>query len=351
MSRRDSSHAYPGRTRYKPKPDTLRRLVLKQAARLKPNDQEWQNQFCETILGGQAGKPALLWLKDKPEPSPFLSKNLTSWQPDWVETLASNNQEASRNPLFQAGCYYCLDFSSIFSASVLLAIKDPLSTVLDVCSAPGGKSIFSWKLFKPDTLICNEVIGKRHNPLIANLTRCQIENSYVTRLDPSQLAYLAPSCFDLVIVDAPCSGQSLIAKGENAAGAYQGNLIALNMSRQRRILANAVQTVAPGGYLAYFTCTYSPEENEKNVEWLLRRFPEFTAIPVDHLEAWRSPLLASFCYRLFPQDGLGAGGFTCLMQKTKSSQRLAGRSPEKKLRPVWQYPENFKPGHSAPAAP
>ncbi len=119
---------------------------------------------------------------------------------------------------------------------------------------------------------------------------------------------------DVVVVDAPCTGQSLLAKGETAPGCFHPVQINKNANRQRRILANAAQAVAPEGYLAYMTCAYSPEENEDTIAWLLARFPQFQPVIVPALHLFQSHLTDLPCYRMMPQDGLGAGAFTCLLR-------------------------------------
>lgn len=190
-----------------------------------------------------------------------------------------------------------------------------------MCAAPGGKSIFAWKLLQPELLISNEVIGKRLGMLISNLKRCQISPSIVVNRDPSIFVESIPFSSDLVIVDAPCTGQSLLAKGEKAPGCFHPSAINKSANRQKRIIANSAQIVAPQGYLSYMTCTYSTEENEEVCEWLLRKFPQFQAVEVNHLKDYQSHLSTIPCYRIFPQDGLGAGAFTVLFKNISEGDR------------------------------
>ena len=314
---------------YTPKPETQARLVAKQAAKIYPDQLDLQERFSADVLGGKAALAALFWTG---MPQQLSSRKVTDWQPDWVSV--PDGTTGGQDPRHVAGAYYLLDFSSIVSASVVLAIKEPIHAVLDVCAAPGGKGIFAWRALQPEILISNEVVSKRAGMLIANLQRCHVPKAAVVRFDPSQLAKFVPGSFDLTIVDAPCSGQSLIAKGETAAGAFQPNLISGNMTRQRRILAEATTTVSPGGYLAYMTCTYAREENEKNVEWLLRRFPNFEAVEVPHLASIRSKLADFPCYRHAPQDGMGVGGFAALLRSTAHGTRKPFNASD--LRPIWQ---------------
>ena len=93
-------------------------------------------------------------------------------------------------------------------------------------------------------------------------------------------------------------------------------LINKNANRQKRIIANSAQIVAPQGYLAYITCTYSLEENEQVCEWFLAKFPQFQPIVIPHLTAYQSHLSNIPCYRMWPQDGLGAGAFTVLFKNS-----------------------------------
>ncbi len=126
--------------------------------------------------------------------------------------------------------------------------------------------------------------------LISNLKRCQISPSIVMNRDSRIFAESINSTCDLVLVDAPCTGQSLLAKGEKAPGCFHPTAINKSANRQKRIIANSAQIVAPQGYLAYMTCTYSPEENEQVCEWFLSKFPQFQPVKVSHLQDYQSHL-------------------------------------------------------------
>ncbi|PHK09514.1 RsmB/NOP family class I SAM-dependent RNA methyltransferase, partial [Nostoc linckia] len=241
------------------------------------------------------------------------------WQPQFIDRLQLG-EKPGQHPLHEKGYFYCLDFSSVFAASTLLTIPQPVDLIFDMCAAPGGKSIFAWKALQPDLLISNEVIGKRLGMLISNFKRCNISSSTVVNRDSSIFAETIPASSNLVIVDAPCTGQSLLAKGEKAPGCFHPTAINKSANRQKRIIANSAKLVAPQGYLAYITCTYSPEENEQVCEWLLERFPDFQAVEVSHLTKYQSHLTTIPCYRMFPQDGLGAGAFTVLFKNTNENQ-------------------------------
>ncbi|MBD2387683.1 RsmB/NOP family class I SAM-dependent RNA methyltransferase [Cylindrospermum sp. FACHB-282] len=295
-------------------------LLLKVSRRLFTNLDE-QASFIDALMNPQPFPPCILWCQEKPDISPFGVEIPTLWQPDFVDRLYLG-EKPGQHPLHQQGYFYCLDFSSVFAASILLTIPQPVPLVFDMCAAPGGKSVFAWKALKPELLISNEVIGKRLGMLISNLKRCQIKPSGVVNRDSSIFAEMFPASSNLVIVDAPCTGQSLLAKGEKAPGCFHHTAINKSANRQKRIIANSAQIVAPQGYLAYMTCTYSPEENEQVCAWFLERFPQFQAVEVSHLSKYQSHLTTMPCYRVFPQDRLGAGAFTALFKNTSESEEL-----------------------------
>ncbi|BAY31485.1 hypothetical protein NIES2107_33440 [Nostoc carneum NIES-2107] len=290
-------------------------LLIKLAKRLFANV-DIQEKFIAELIDPQPFHPCILWCQSRPNISPFSVEIPASWQPEFVDRLPLG-EKPGKHPLHDQGDFYCLDFSSVFAAAPLLTITPSVKLIFDMCAAPGGKSIFAWKALQPELLISNEVIGKRLGMLISNLKRCQIKPSFVVNRDSSILAETIPLSSNLVLVDAPCSGQSLLAKGEKAPGCFHPTNINKCANRQKRIIANSARLVSPQGYLAYMTCTYSPEENEEVCEWFLQRFPQFEAIPVTNFQNYQSHLTDIPCYRLFPQDRLGAGAFTVLFKNTE----------------------------------
>jgi 16S rRNA C967 or C1407 C5-methylase (RsmB/RsmF family) len=207
----------------------------------------------------------------------------------------------------------------VFAATAFSAISANPHVLIDVCAAPGGKSVFAWRGLQPQLLIANEVIGKRTGVLIANLQRCSVAPACVISRDSSILAEAWPNAADVVVVDAPCSGQSLLARGKESPGCFHPATINMNSNRQKRILANAAALVAPGGWLTYMTCTFSEKENEDILRWLLKRFPRFAPQPVPLLAGRESPLADFPCYRLWPHEGEGAGAFTAILRNTDAS--------------------------------
>ncbi len=288
------------------------RLLAKLAGQIWPDDPQEQAAFTDALQHPQPRTPGILWCRPRPEPPPFEGLPPYPWQPAWVDRLPPDTQPG-RHPYHALGYYYCLDISSVFAGAVLGAISLPEAVVMDVCAAPGGKALLAWRYLQPQVLLVNEPIGKRVGMLLSNLRRCQVPG-VVLRQDSQQLAQHLAQTAGVVLVDAPCSGQSLLAKGDTNPGCFHPVTINTNRKRQRRILANAAQLVKPGGYLAYMTCTYSPQENEDNCQWFQQQFPQFQAVAVPDLVPMQSHLADFPCYRLWPQSGAGAGAFTCLFQ-------------------------------------
>ncbi|MCU0515599.1 MAG: RsmB/NOP family class I SAM-dependent RNA methyltransferase [Oscillatoria sp. Prado101] len=293
-------------------------LLLKLSLQLFADPAE-QDKFVAALVHPQPFNPCILWRREKPATLPFEVEPALPWQPAFVDRL-SLGSKPGQHPLHDSGYFYCLDFSSVFAASSLLSVSPPVNLIVDMCAAPGGKSLFSWKALQPQLLLSNEVIGKRTGMLISNLKRCQVQPAAVLSLDSQVLAEIIPQTAQVVTVDAPCSGQSLLAKGGKAPGCFHPVNLNKNANRQKRILANSAQIVAPQGYLAYMTCTYSPEENEGVCQWFLERFPQFQPVSVEHLAAYQSHLTAMPCYRIWPQYRLGAGAFTVLFKNTEEGR-------------------------------
>ena len=302
-------------------------LLIKTSQRLFTDAQD-QADFIDALTHPKPFHPCILWCASKPNKLPFELKESLSWQPNFVDRLAIATKPG-QHPLHQSGHYYCLDFSSVFAASILLVIATPDSIIVDMCASPGGKSLFALRALKPHLLISNEVIGKRIGSLLSNLKRCSNSNQselsvskrVITNIDSKILAQEMSNTSDIVIVDAPCTGQSLLAKGEKNPGCFHPLTINKNANRQKRILANSAQLVAPKGYLAYMTCAYSQEENEQVSEWFLKHFPHFSPVLIPYLSHYQSHLTELPCYRMLPQQRLGAGAFTILFQNRSSEKR------------------------------
>lgn len=175
------------------------------------------------------------------------------------------------DPLLHAGAYYVQEASSMFLQQAVAQCcpqGQPLRA-LDLCAAPGGKSTLLQSVLPPDSLlVSNEVIKSRANILAENITKWGAANVVVTNNDPQHFARLS-GFFDLIVVDAPCSGSGLFRRDAAAINEWSPANVELCSQRQQRILADVLPALQPGGTLIYATCSYSPQEDEGIMDWLM----------------------------------------------------------------------------------
>jgi 16S rRNA C967 or C1407 C5-methylase (RsmB/RsmF family)/NOL1/NOP2/fmu family ribosome biogenesis protein len=176
------------------------------------------------------------------------------------------------DPLFHSGCYYPQEASGMFLELALHQAYEPIKNVrvLDLCGAPGGKSTLLSEIIGPDSLlVANEVIASRAFILAETITKWGSDNTIVTQNDPSAFGRLS-GYFDIVLVDAPCSGEGMF-RTEIARMEWSGENASHCSDRQKRILMDIWPALKANGILIYSTCTFNPDENEKNIKWLISR--------------------------------------------------------------------------------
>jgi 16S rRNA C967 or C1407 C5-methylase (RsmB/RsmF family)/NOL1/NOP2/fmu family ribosome biogenesis protein len=231
------------------------------------------------------------------------------------------------DPLFHAGAYYVQEASSMFVAHILKHIKraEPVK-VLDLCAAPGGKSTLLNSYMTPDDLlVANEIIKTRVPILADNLSRWGTANTIVSNNDPKDFNRLT-GFFDMILVDAPCSGSGMFRKDPAAMDEWSDANVNLCHQRQERILADIYPALAEEGHLIYSTCSYSHQENEDILDWLCAEFDlETVRIPVE--AAWgivetQSPLRQAWGYRFYPDKVKGEGLFAAVLKKKEDSGTL-----------------------------
>jgi len=244
------------------------------------------------------------------------------------------------DPLLHGGVYYVQEAASMFIERIIkqLQFYEPVRA-LDLCAAPGGKSThLSDCLPKDSLLVSNEIIRNRVNILAENLCKWGHPEVVICYNDPKDFAAL-PSFFDLLLVDAPCSGEGMFRKDPAAVAAWSEANVKHCAERQRRILADAWDTLKEGGYLLYSTCTYNREENEDNVQWIIDRFgADLLRVPLQ--PDWQVSE-SSLGYRFFPHKTRGEGFFISLLQKNSAAPQGKKRvSPP--LNSMKHFPEWFE---------
>lgn len=225
------------------------------------------------------------------------------------------------DPLYHAGCYYVQEASSMFIAHILkeIGLENSVTRALDLCAAPGGKStLLTSYLGSESLLVSNEVIKSRANILTGNIVHWGVSNVVVTNNDPSTFKRL-PGYFDLLLVDAPCSGSGMFRRDQETIDEWSLANVKLCSDRQKRILAESLSALATDGYLLYSTCSYSREENEDIVDWIQTTF-SFESIRITFDSDWgieetRSTDHRAFGYRFYPHKVKGEGFYIAVLRK------------------------------------
>lgn len=191
--------------------------------------------------------------------------------------LDSDYKGIGNSPLHHAGAFYVQEPSAMI-AGTILDVK-PGDKVLDLCAAPGGKSTqLASRLDGEGVLVANEYVASRAKILLSNIERMGIKNAIVTNNRPDVICEALEGYFDKVLVDAPCSGEGMFRKEPKALDEWSQNTVLDCAKRQALILESAKKAVKCGGELVYSTCTFSVEENEKQIDEFLKNNPEFELV-------------------------------------------------------------------------
>lgn len=219
------------------------------------------------------------------------------------------------DPLFHAGSYYVQEASSMLLEQAFCQLMDQRMPILalDLCAAPGGKTTHLQSLLPTGSLlVANEVIRSRVQVLRDNCIRWGSSEVVVTNNDPEHFRRL-PGSFDWITVDAPCSGSGLFRKDPAAIEEWSPSSVKLCAERQQRILLAAWEALKPGGILFYSTCSYSIEENEQIVQWMVNNHQAIIQ-PIKIEAAW-GVTNSSEGYRCWPNQVKGEGFYCCCLQK------------------------------------
>jgi len=265
------------------------------------------------------------WVGDKGQPVP--------WCP--IGFYLSQRPSFTLDPVFHAGAYYVQEASSMFLWQVLHQTIGTATNglkVLDLCAAPGGKSTLLASYFADGLVVSNEVIKSRASILVENITKWGSGNVVVTNNDPSHFKRLV-NFFDVIVVDAPCSGSGLFRKDTDAIEEWSENNVRLCSQRQERIVQDILPCLKQGGTLIYSTCSYSKEEDEAVLDELMED-DKLNSIQLKLQDEWgiietQSDKKGAFGYRFYPYLTKGEGFFIAAF--TKQEGGVEGYYPEQKL--------------------
>ena len=227
----------------------------------------------------------------------------------------SENDQPGKHPYHEAGVYYMQEPSAMAPAEYLMA--EPGERVLDLCAAPGGKSTqIACAMQGEGLIVCNEIHPARVKILSENIERMGVSNALVTNETPQRLAENFREYFDRILVDAPCSGEGMFRKNEDACDEWSPENVEKCATRQAEILDCAAEMLKPGGRLVYSTCTFAPAENEGSISRFIERHPEFEILPVEK-KAGMMPGVGAWTdtIRLWPHHLKGEGHYLAVLQK------------------------------------
>ena len=234
--------------------------------------------------------------------------------------------ELGKSPEHHAGMFYVQDPGAMATVNALDIGEG--WCVLDACAAPGGKSSqLASKIGDGGFLFANEYLPRRAKIIVGNLERLGVRNAVVTSLDTKEFPRMFSAVFDLVLCDAPCSGEGMFRKYESAVSEWSEENVLLCSKRQKEILANCAPLVKAGGYLLYSTCTYSKEENEDVISDFISKHPDFFIVPVKEelAKATKGGVVSpgeqdalSLSRRFYPHVSGGEGQYVALLKRDEN---------------------------------
>jgi NOL1/NOP2/sun family putative RNA methylase len=248
----------------------------------------------------------------------------------WCENgfYFDEKEQPAKHPYYYAGLYYIQEPSAMTPASVL-PIEEG-DCVLDICAAPGGKSTeLAAKLHGTGLLVSNDISNSRAKALLKNLELFGVPNMLVISEPSNVIADRFEGFFDKILIDAPCSGEGMFRKSASMVKAWENNGVDMFVNLQQSILREMVRALKPGGTLVYSTCTFSPDENEQAMDYLLEldsnlelvELPMYEGFDSGHPEWSRTgnPDVTK-CRRIWPHRVHGEGHFVAMLRKKNTGE-------------------------------
>lgn len=300
--------------------------------------QDMGQEEAERLFASLDTEPAVSVRYNPAKPSPMMGDEQVGWC-DMGRYLTQRPQ-FTLDALMHAGVYYVQEASSMFVGYVLRGLPLAGCRVLDMCAAPGGKTtIYSSLVGREGLVVANDINRSRTLALSDNVQRWGMGNVVVTCNEPRHIGAFE-HWFDVVAVDAPCSGEGMFRKMDEARSEWSAASVDMCAQRQREILAEAWRALRPGGVLLYSTCTFNSKEDEGVVEWLMEEYGD-DIVAVDDVAvdaAWGVVVrrIGAFeCFHFYPHLTRGEGFFAAVARKREGSvRRVSPKARRKALAPL-----------------
>lgn len=293
-------------------------------ARMKPLLKDEYDDFKNALL--EKPVKGLYLNRNKKNVERVLDQNYVEHHPI-VENgyLYDENYHPGRSAYFLAGLYYIQEPSAMLVADALPI--EPDDFVLDMCAAPGGKSCeIASRLTGEGILIANDIEASRARILSENIERFGLDNTIVTNVDPMRFTKQFQEAFDKIVLDAPCSGEGMFRKLEQAIDTWSEEKVLECAHIQKNLLKGAYDMLKQGGMVIYSTCTYSYEENEAMVHYAVDELG-FELLPLNKSNGLCPGVDLDEVVRCYPHHYRGEGHFIALLKKP-------GNSPRKQVRTI-----------------
>ena len=308
----------------------------------RPLPQEFVRSMRE-MLGDEAERlfsaldtPAEVSIRVNPaKPAEVFEGEAIGWSPNG--RYLAERPQFTLDPLMHGGAYYVQEASSQFVAHILRQDNLEGGRVLDMCAAPGGKTtVYSSLVGREGLVVANDINRGRTLALSDNVQRWGMGNVVVTCNEPEHIGAFE-QWFDVVAVDAPCSGEGMFRKMDEAREEWIPASVEQCVARQRDILAEAWRALRPGGKLIYSTCTFNDREDEGVVRWLVEEYGDeiVAAERVETEDKWgiiRSDIGTFQCFHFYPHSARGEGFFAAVACKAEG---IAKRRTPKGRRKVF----------------
>ena len=234
-----------------------------------------------------------------------------------------DNIKLGRHPLHHAGMFYVQDPSAMFTVNAYKFNGN--EKVLDMCASPGGKTIQIANKLTDGILVSNEIVSARAKVLYSNVERMGLKNVIVTNDSPENIAKAYANSFDIVLLDAPCSGEGMFRRGEEIVNEWNENLVKLCSNRQIEIFKCADACLKENGILIYSTCTYSYEENEGVVNYILSNY-NYELLDIKAPSYFSRGIGMKQAVRLYPHKVKGEGQFVAVLRKKDKNESYPNKT-------------------------